>query len=256
LERRHFLKLFPAAAPLSTAAALELKHNRAPAMCRNIANPAEAERMRAKMKDFVSSYDCAGMERRAHADYDLMLIPAGEMVPDFWSFFSEPIGSALRGVCPACGMRSIHQFVCKPMNYTNMYRANSFSPPETRHHERVLFIFSPDMDEADRNDLASGFFWEYRLADRVMARAPLLLARVMGDIADLVSLSTGQRKPVPIEAPYCAEFRKPVYIQPPEHFSLILRSDLATQSGNGVFVARKTIALYAFLDGSATKMVM
>jgi hypothetical protein len=251
MERRHFLKLFSAAAPVSTAAALEFEHNRKSALLpgsKNIANPAEAARMRALMQDFVSYPDPAirGLvDRRAHADYDLMLIPAGETVPEWWPFFSEPLGAARRGRCNWCGHDgSVPLFRSKTMLDTNMHLANSFPPPQARYHERVLFIFSPEMDEADRNDLATRFSWEYRMADRVMASAPLILNRVMGDIGDLVSLVTGKRKPVPIEAPYCAEFRKPVYIPSLAHFSL----DLRATEGSG-FVARKQIALYAFLDG-------
>ena len=237
MERRNFLQLF-SLAPASVAAAETLVQpvNLPPKL-----DPPRRTNPRA----------CASIPPRhystviPHADYDLMKIPEGELVPDSWWFFTVPIGAPSQGVCAHCGMGTYNRFQGKTVLETSQFRANSFPPPQTRAWDTLVFLFSPRMDEDDRIDLVMNFYFELRLADRIYARGPLARCPVIGDLADLVAVEDSRpvRKKVALDAPFAIPFAQPIYVPPLQHFSLTL-------NGHS-FVARKPIEVYAFLDGLA-----
>lgn len=241
MDRRHFLQLF-SLAPASVAAAESLT---APL---NLAEtPAELEANKRIMADVIGMPKPGEMLRKAHADYDLMQIPEGVLVPDSWWFFTQPIGSPRQGVCTNCGMGRFNRYEGRTVLDTSQLRANSFPPPQTRCWDSLVFVFSPRMDEEDRLDLVSNFWFQLRLDDRVYAQGPLARCRVVGILDDLVEVDTLRhteaRKAVALDAPFSIPFIKPLYLAPLQHFSLTLHGHS--------FVSRKTIEVYAFLDGIA-----
>lgn len=235
MERRHFLQLF-SLAPASVAAAEAL----APRV-NLVESPVELEHAKRTMLDVIGAPVLERTERRAHASYDLMVIPEGELVPDMWSFFSVPVGAPRPGVCSHCGMGKMNRFECKTLLDTNQLRANSFPPPEDHTFDAVVFVFNPRANEEDRTDMVENFYFELHLGSRIVARGPLARARVVGKLEDLVFLNTGHRKAVPLDAPYSIPFAKPIYVAPLQHFALYLHGHS--------FVTRSTLELYAFLDG-------
>lgn len=235
MERRHFLQLFSLApASIAVSEALAERINL-------VDMKAELAQAKDTMAGIIASPLDPRTERRAHACYDLMQIPEGVLVPDMWSFFSVPVGMPRPGVCTNCGMGTLNRFDCKTMLDTNQLRANSFPPPTAQYFDAAVFVFNPRTNEADRADLVENFYFELHLDSKVVARGPLSRARVVGDLEDLVSLDTGRRKAVALDAPYSIPFQKPIYVAPLQHFALYLHGHS--------FVARETIELYAFLDG-------
>lgn len=236
MDRRHFLQLF-SLAPASVAAAEALTDRV------NLAEtPEQIEQAKRAMAEVIGRPMPGLSEVRAHACYDLMQIPEGELVPDLWSFFTVPLGHPLPGKCVWCGHgQGVPQLYSKPPLHTNQLRANSFPPPETHTWDALVFIFNPRTHEEDRMDMVENFYFELRLADRIVAQGPLVRSRVVGNLHDLVAVDTGRRKAVALDAPYSIPFAKPIYVAPLQHFSLILRGHS--------FVSRSTIEMYAFLDG-------
>ena len=255
MERRHFLQLF-SLAPASVAAAETLVQP-----VNLPAGPGEIQLDPPRRTNPRASNPraCASIPPREptystvlpNADYDLMHIPEGELVPDSWYFFTLPIGAPRQGVCSHCGMGTYNRFQGKTALETSQHRANSFPPPQTRSWDTLVFLFSPRMDEDDRLDLVMNFYFELRLADRIYARGPLARCPVMGELGDLVEVDgvdvLGNRRPVrkavPLDAPFAIPFSQSIYLPPLQHFSLTLHGHS--------FVARKPIEVYAFLDGLA-----
>lgn len=251
MDRRHFLQLF-SLAPASVAAAESLTERV------NLAEtPEQIENSKRIMADVIGMPRPGDYTiRKAHADYDLMHIPEGTLVPDSWWFFTQPIGSPTMGRCHWCHRiaadearpeLSVPQYTSRTVLHTSQLRANSFPPPQTRCWDSLVFVFSPRMDEEDRLDLVSNFWFQLRLDDRIYAQGPLARCRVVGILDDLVEVDTLRhteaRKAVALDAPFSIPFIKPLYLAPLQHFSLTLHGHS--------FVSRKTIEVYAFLDGIA-----
>lgn len=241
MERRHFLQFFALSGPAVVAA--DSVHRAGGEV--NIADAVQAARA------FIEPLN-RYVDRQAHGLYDLLQIPKGETVPKVWSFFSVPVGAPRPGVCQHCGMGHLSRYDCKTILDTNNLRANSFPPPESGDIDRICFLFSPAMDERDRNLLATRFYFEFQVGSRVVARAPLARARAVGDIRHLVSLPPADALPSsvygrriaasPLDAPFSLGLIKPVHIAPLQHFAFELHGE--------AFEAHDTIELYAFLDGT------
>jgi hypothetical protein len=244
MERRHFLQLAAPAVVAAESLTTDV----------NLAKTAEeVEHTKTLMDQIIVAGRTDVLDRRAHANYDLMSIPEGELVPDAWNFFIEPVGAPVRGLCQWCNRTdegqgkqssySVPGFTSRSFLHTNQLRANSFPPPESRTIDAVVFLFGPKMHPEDRADIATNFWFELLLNDRVVVRGPLARARVYGSIEDLVSIDTGRRKPVALDAPFSLPLIKPIHIAPMQYFALRLHGHS--------FVARERIELYAFLDGIA-----
>ena len=244
MERRNFLQLF-SLAPASVAAAETLVKPVNLPDFPDFPPPGMPDPRR------TNPLACASIPPRSYstvlpnADYDLMHIPEGELVPDSWYFFTVPIGAPRQGVCSHCGMGTYNRFQGKTALETSQHRANSFPPPQTRSWDTLVFLFSPRMDEDDRLDLCMNFYFELRLDDRIYARGPLARCPVIGKLDDLVEVVDHRpvRKKVALDAPFAIPFAQPLYLAPLQHFSLMLHGHS--------FVARKPIEVYAFLDGLA-----
>lgn len=238
MDRRNFLQLF-SLAPASVAASESLVE---PVNLRRVNDRRVDAAIPAKIPSRLYSTVLP------HADYDLMQIPEGELVPDSWSFFTQPIGSPTMGTCQWCERsRAVPLYSHRTVLHTSQLRANSFPPPQTRSWDKLVFLFSPRMDEDDRLDLVMNFWFQLRLDDRIYAQGPVVRCPVVGTLDDLVAVEvTGGRpvrKLVPLDAPFAIPFAQPLYVAPLQHFSLTLHGHS--------FVARKTIEVYAFLDGLA-----
>lgn len=237
MNRRELLTSFAAAGGLSVIAENVL------------AEPTEQDLK--STRETIQASGFAGMSApgyldvRSHADYDLMHIPAGREVPERWYFFIDPIGAPVKGECPHCN-GSAYELSAKSPLMTNMYRACSFPPPESRVIERLVFLFSPLMDVEDRNNFVSRSYWEFRLADKVVGRAPLAWTPTEGELTDLFEFD-GQfpkrigRNDHVLSPRECVHLAKPVMIHSLQHFMLTIETK--------PFIAKKDIDLYALLDG-------
>lgn len=182
----------------------------------------------------------------SHADYDRMHVSAGCMVPERTHMFSQPIGSLLPGQCPECGSAHMQTEMYKSILHTNMYRGNQLPPPESRAVQRIVFLFSPLMLKNDRDRLVTKSFWEFRLTDKIVGRAPLAWSPVEGELTDLfefdgkVPKRTGRNERSLSPGQY-VHLERPVEILPMQQFSFELQTE--------PFVAEGDIDMYVLLDG-------
>jgi len=182
----------------------------------------------------------------SHADYDLLHVPAGHTVPERAYMFSQPIGSLLPGSCPNCGSDRMVTRAYKTLLDTNMYRGNQFPAPEARAIQRIVFLFSPTMDEVDRNRMISKSVWEFRLSDKVVGRAPLAWSPIEGQLVDLIEFDGDMPKRIgrndrKLSPGQYVHLQRPVEIMSQQHFSV----EITTEP----FTARGDIDMYVLLDG-------
>lgn len=174
------------------------------------------------------------MDVRDHALYDVLRVPAGAGVPEWFPYFASPVGFNLPG-----------SWDFKTYADTNTMRGNSLPPPNRFIVERIVFLFSPVMDESDRQKLTAGFWWELMLSDKVVARAPLAACPLVGEVGGLVWPASAtiapRRNTVQLPAPYSIHLRKPVILESLQHFAMNLRGPEFTAAGD--------INLFAMLDG-------
>lgn len=208
----------------------------------------------AKVQESLAASPWAGsaaagyVNRLSHADYDLLNVPAGQRIPERAYMFSQPIGSLLPGVCADCGSHRFASSDYKTLLCTNMYRANQFPPPESRAVERLIFLFSPLMLKEDRDQLISKSYWEFRLGDKIVGRAPMAWSPVEGELTDLFEFDGKMPKRIgrneqKLSPGQYVHLAKPLYIAPIQQFSL----ELATPEP---FIAKGDINMYCLLDGT------
>jgi hypothetical protein len=239
-SRRFFLKSFSlGAAALATADGLIAKAggdlNVKPV------RDAEIDAARARLKNHfaiepaISSY----VEVRDHALYDVLRVPAGLQVPKYFPFVSAPVGYNQPGT-----------WSFKTFADTNVVRANQLPPPCEMYVERILFLLSDRMHPDDRDQLAMSYWWEFMLADKVVARAPLARCPVTGDLASIIDFKregefnnpvARRRADVVIDSPYCMHLTRPIHIACMQQFAFNLYGR--------EFATRGDVEMFALLDG-------
>jgi hypothetical protein len=230
MERRSFLN-FALFAPAAVSDAAELL-NVIPVDDQPAINAAK----QAVLSDPLVRMQHNYVDIRDHALYDVLRVPKGEAVPEYFPFFSSPIGYNTPGT-----------WRFKSYADTNSQRANSLPPPSRMIVERIVFLFSPVMAESDRQKLTSDFYWEFKLFDRVVARAPLAACPLIGEVAELflpapaIARTSPRRAAVQLPAPYSIHLRKPVVLESLQHFSFDLYGQAFTSAGD--------INLFVLLDG-------
>lgn len=252
-DRRTFLKLsLPSAA---AAAALTA----APENVFEAASADDVERARATEanRGIIRAELPGYLERRADALYDRVRVPAGgvrrrcysdgrlldpDEIPAFpvhLPLFVDAIGQHPPG---SWGFKSILE--------TNMVRGNCLPPTESHLVERILFLFLPSNDQDDIAELVSKYWFEFRLDDKIVARATLALCPVVGEFEDLISVNDRSARPFrrAVSLPYCFQVRKPIYIAPLQHFSFGLYTNGTDDAVP--FVPRRDMDFYVFLDGT------
>lgn len=105
------------------------------------------------------------LDERTHALYDCIHVDRGEMMPEKWPLFCDPIGSVKPG-----------SFDFKTYLHTNMVRGGCLPAPQEMLVNRFLFLLSPGMAERDIVRLSTSSFWEFQLVQKIIARSPLLRA--------------------------------------------------------------------------------
>jgi hypothetical protein len=249
VERRQFLKMLPAAGATPAVLAAASLTN-APGQI----TEAEVERIRAEhdKAPIKTPYVPNMIDRHAHALYDVLRVGAGVRLPKMYHFFSDAIGQPrfdkygrlTDGVCLQCGggiSPCAEAWHCTTKSDTNMHKANELPAPQALLLERILFILGPDTDPIDAEKLSTGYYFDFRVADKSFSSAPLVRCAVSGEFAALVD-EKGSRNLVKIGRELSVHLKEPMFIPPQCRFTLNIY-------GPEPFVARKDINLFALLDG-------
>jgi hypothetical protein len=224
MDRRNFIRFLTFTPPASAAIANELVAKRGGEI--GIAfDPASLERVIDPCSNEI-------VDRRDNALYDVMRIPAGTLVPERWPFFQSPVGYNLPGT-----------FSFKGWADTNMEGPGYLHPPQDHITKRILFLMSLGMSETDRNSLAMQYAWEFRILQKVIARAPLGRCVSIGHPKEMFE-NWGEfprRNRAVVADQFCVNFKNSRYLPPLCNFSVEFRGK--------PFVASLDIELYVLLDG-------
>jgi hypothetical protein len=239
-DRRNILRLFAGVGALgvagNVAASVNVAHKPpAPSRLVDFLGP--------RRPRFMPEMDPAWLEIRDHMLYDRIVFPAGTPIPNYLPFYVEPIGCCKPGT-----------FHFKTYLDTNNMRGCQLPPPMVMLVKQVVVFCNPDAAPADLARFFKGFYFEFRLDDKVYARAPLLRRPVLGSLDQMVSIedvprhNRTSRRPVSLARDIVTELEEAIFIAPMQQFTFTLHGPLSGYSDRLDPVAKELIVSVG-LDG-------
>jgi hypothetical protein len=162
-----------------------------------------------------------------HMVYCRWKLPAVARVPSVHYFFSDPLGRD------------------RSLSDTNMFMAGYLPLPTEQLVQRILFLFSPQMLDADRDLLMSRYSYRLEVGNKIKHQGPLVRFPLVGDLGSVVNQNKfrGNRQssegwPVwpAIGPPFCVELQELVLIPAGMYFTVFLSGesfDLASVQEGG-----------------------
>lgn len=177
------------------------------------------------------------LDRGPGALYDRLTLKAGQSLPGYpYSFFNYPVGS----VGPDGKVRTYLD--------TNIQWANCLPAPNAAVVERVLFVFQPGCNQAERDRFISQTYFEFKIAEKTRRRAPLVLGAVEADAAQMVVEAQGKLVDMKHVGQNLSVRVGPCYIPSLVPFDLRLYS-------NPFYTPKHDLDMYVFLDGTEDRGV-